>query len=350
MLDVDAEAPVALAEVTDVAIRKPGRRSRRPGTSRSSSPWRAIRRPRASFRWPWRGTFTGRGVRVSSPTVGGEPGGDRTTGRRLHRPTVGADTLPGVEERAATVSVFPKPERSISMLEWLHQFVIDAVAGYGYVAIFVLMVLESACVPIPSEVTMLFGGALAAPGFAAEGQELSLWAVGAVGSIGTLVGSWVGLLGRRHRRSPADRPIRTLPADPPARGRSGTRVVRATRRRDRRLRPRPAGVPTPSSPCRRASSGCRSGASRFTRCSAPAVDVRPRLARLRARRPLGDGRECPAAVLVGDRRALRCGRRLVRAPAVDEGSRRVRGSRRREGRPERTADDRSRLAVRVLVL
>ena len=77
------------------------------------------------------------------------------------------------------------------MLDWLHQFVIDAVAGYGYVAIFVLMALSSACVPVPSEVTMLFGGALAAPGFAAEGQELSLWAVSVVGSIGTLAGSWV---------------------------------------------------------------------------------------------------------------------------------------------------------------
>ena len=76
------------------------------------------------------------------------------------------------------------------MLDWLHQFVIDAVAGYGYVAIFVLMALSSACVPVPSEVTMLFGGALAAPGFAAEGQELSLVAVGVVGSIGTLAGSW----------------------------------------------------------------------------------------------------------------------------------------------------------------
>lgn len=76
------------------------------------------------------------------------------------------------------------------MLDWLHQSVVDAVAGYGYVAILVLMALSSACVPIPSEVTMLFGGALAAPGFAAEGQELSLVAVGVVGSIGTLVGSW----------------------------------------------------------------------------------------------------------------------------------------------------------------
>ena len=74
------------------------------------------------------------------------------------------------------------------MLDWLHQFVIDTVAGYGYAAVFVLMVLESACVPIPSEVTMLFGGALAAPGFAAPDEEF--W-VGMAGTIGNLVGSWL---------------------------------------------------------------------------------------------------------------------------------------------------------------
>ena len=77
------------------------------------------------------------------------------------------------------------------MLDWLHQFVIDTVAGYGYAAVFVLMVLESACVPIPSEVTMLFGGALAAPGFAAPGEELSLFWVGIAGTVGNLVGSWI---------------------------------------------------------------------------------------------------------------------------------------------------------------
>ena len=37
---------------------------------------------------------------------------------------------------------------------------------------------------------MLFGGALAAPGFAAEGQELSLGPWAAVGTVGNLVGSW----------------------------------------------------------------------------------------------------------------------------------------------------------------
>ena len=81
------------------------------------------------------------------------------------------------------------------MLDWLHQFVIDTVAGYGYVAVFVLMALSSACVPIPGEVTMLFGGALAAAGFAAEGEQLSLWWVATAGSLGTVAGSWAAYWG-----------------------------------------------------------------------------------------------------------------------------------------------------------
>jgi len=44
-------------------------------------------------------------------------------------------------------------------------FVTNEIVQYGYLAIFVLMLLESAAVPIPSEVTMLFGGALASTGF-----------------------------------------------------------------------------------------------------------------------------------------------------------------------------------------
>ena len=81
------------------------------------------------------------------------------------------------------------------MLDWLHQFVIDTVAGYGYAAVFVLMALSSACVPIPGEATMLFGGALAAAGFAAEGEQLSLWWVATAGSLGTVAGSWAAYWG-----------------------------------------------------------------------------------------------------------------------------------------------------------
>jgi membrane protein DedA with SNARE-associated domain len=53
------------------------------------------------------------------------------------------------------------------------------------------MVLESACVPIPSEVTMLFGGALVSASFLAPEQQLEFWAVVAAGTLGNLVGSWI---------------------------------------------------------------------------------------------------------------------------------------------------------------
>jgi len=65
------------------------------------------------------------------------------------------------------------------------------IARYGYLAIFVLMVLESACIPIPSEVTMLFAGALVTAPFLAPEQQLEFWLVVAAGTLGNLVGSWL---------------------------------------------------------------------------------------------------------------------------------------------------------------
>ncbi len=63
------------------------------------------------------------------------------------------------------------------------------IASYGYLAIFVLMVAESACIPVPSEVTMVFGGALAAG--AVAGAHLDLALVIAVGVAGNVVGSYI---------------------------------------------------------------------------------------------------------------------------------------------------------------
>jgi membrane protein DedA with SNARE-associated domain len=63
------------------------------------------------------------------------------------------------------------------------------IASYGYLAIFVLMVAESACIPVPSEVTMVFGGALAAG--AVPGAHLNLALVIAVGVAGNVVGSYI---------------------------------------------------------------------------------------------------------------------------------------------------------------
>ena len=88
-----------------------------------------------------------------------------------------------------------------SLLALFTDFVTGEIARYGYLAIFVLMLLESACIPIPSEVTMLFGGALVTAPFLAPDQQLEFWLVVAAGTAGNLVGSllayWAGYSGGR---------------------------------------------------------------------------------------------------------------------------------------------------------
>jgi membrane protein DedA with SNARE-associated domain len=80
-------------------------------------------------------------------------------------------------------------------VEEITRLITDTIRDFGYLAIFVLMVLESACIPIPSEVTMLFGGALAnAAFFEAQGidrEPLNFLLVGLVGAMANLVGSWL---------------------------------------------------------------------------------------------------------------------------------------------------------------
>ena len=63
------------------------------------------------------------------------------------------------------------------------------IATYGYLAIFVLMLLESACIPIPSELIMTFGGALAAG--AVPGTSLNLAGVIIAGVAGNVAGSYL---------------------------------------------------------------------------------------------------------------------------------------------------------------
>jgi membrane protein DedA with SNARE-associated domain len=76
----------------------------------------------------------------------------------------------------------------------------DWVVDYGYLAIFLLMLAESACIPFPSEVTMLVGGWYAATG------ELNFFWVGACGVLGNLVGSWAAYwVGRTTGRGLLDR-------------------------------------------------------------------------------------------------------------------------------------------------
>ena len=77
------------------------------------------------------------------------------------------------------------------------------ITSHGYLAVYVLMVAEAACIPIPSEVIMLLGGALSGAAFAASvhAHALNVGVVGAVGTAGDITGAciayWVGRQGGR---------------------------------------------------------------------------------------------------------------------------------------------------------
>jgi membrane protein DedA with SNARE-associated domain len=78
----------------------------------------------------------------------------------------------------------------------------DFIGSAGLPAVFVLMALESACIPVPSEAIMLFAG------FSVSKGDLSLFGIVVAGVLGNIVGSWLayaaGYYGRlelleRHR-------------------------------------------------------------------------------------------------------------------------------------------------------
>ena len=71
------------------------------------------------------------------------------------------------------------------MLTSLAHWIQDQVAAHGLWAVFVLMVLESACIPIPSEVTMIYAGYLVSQG------DMVFWQAVLVGAFANLVGSWI---------------------------------------------------------------------------------------------------------------------------------------------------------------
>jgi membrane protein DedA with SNARE-associated domain len=75
------------------------------------------------------------------------------------------------------------------------------IATYGYLAVFVLMLAESACIPVPSELIMTFGGALAAG--AVPGTSLNLAGVILAGTAGNVAGSYIAWAVGRYLGLPA---------------------------------------------------------------------------------------------------------------------------------------------------
>ena len=81
------------------------------------------------------------------------------------------------------------------LLAALAGFVITVISRFDYLGIALLMGIESACIPLPSEIIMPFSGYLVYQG------TLQLWAVSLAGAVGCVLGSlvayWVGAVGGR---------------------------------------------------------------------------------------------------------------------------------------------------------
>jgi len=82
-----------------------------------------------------------------------------------------------------------------TILSSIGAFIITTISALGYGGIILLMAIESANIPLPSEIIMPFAGFLVAQ------NQLNLWLVGLAGATGCLVGSifsyWLGAVGGR---------------------------------------------------------------------------------------------------------------------------------------------------------
>lgn len=85
------------------------------------------------------------------------------------------------------------------MIEAIVSWAIFILGKLGYFGVFTLMALESACIPIPSEAILPFGGYLASSAY--TGQRLNLLIVILVGTLGGTLGSvimyYIGAKGGR---------------------------------------------------------------------------------------------------------------------------------------------------------
>ena len=72
-----------------------------------------------------------------------------------------------------------------SILQAIVDWVTETIGEFGAPAVFVLMTLESACIPVPSEVIQLFAGYLVSI------HRMGLTEAVVAGTAGNIVGSWI---------------------------------------------------------------------------------------------------------------------------------------------------------------
>jgi len=81
------------------------------------------------------------------------------------------------------------------IIEVLSALIVSTIAALGYPGVALLMGIESACIPLPSEIIMPFSGYLVYTG------RFNLWGVSVAGAVGCVIGSivayWAGMYGGR---------------------------------------------------------------------------------------------------------------------------------------------------------
>lgn len=82
-----------------------------------------------------------------------------------------------------------------AIINFLTGIIISVISQSGYVGVALLMGIESAAIPLPSEIIMPFAGYLASEG------RFSLWGLALAGGVGSAIGSavtyWLGRYGGR---------------------------------------------------------------------------------------------------------------------------------------------------------
>src|SRR5438309_4190981 len=91
---------------------------------------------------------------------------------------------------------------SEKIIATLAAFIIAVISAGGYAGVALLMGIESACIPLPSEIIMPFAGYLVSTGRFGGGDSWMglIWVAtaGAIGcNLGSVVAYWVGAVGGR---------------------------------------------------------------------------------------------------------------------------------------------------------
>lgn len=81
------------------------------------------------------------------------------------------------------------------LIEWISNLAIQLINALGVTGIFIGMILESACIPIPSEVIMLSGGAAVSTGSMTYAEVVIAGVVGNV--VGSVIAYYLGAFGGR---------------------------------------------------------------------------------------------------------------------------------------------------------